>query len=793
MSTQAAARTDSRAHDSPADEHATDALLGQVRPLMLGLGWFPGSLGGLDRYYRALLESLPEASGVVIGPAGGAPTAVAAVADAESSLPVRCLAYWRAARRQARGAELIDAHFALYAAAPLLLPGRARKLPAVFHFHGPWAEERRAAGARSRAGFALRWRLERAALRRASAYVVLSSAFRRLLVERYRIPPWDVQVCPPGIDLERFAPGDRERARAALGVEKSSFVAVCVRRLVPRMGVDVLLDAWELLVPHTPGATLLLAGDGPLREWLTERAAAPALRGSVRVLGEVSDTQLTELYRCADVAVVPSVSFEGYGLVVLEAAACGTPSVVTDVGGLPEAAGALDPSLVVAVGDPTALAARLGRAAAGALPARAAARLHAERFQWRNVAARHRWLYRRIAARERDERLRVVYLDHVARLSGGEIALLRLLPHLSHTNAHVILGEDGLYAKRLAQAGVSVEVLPISPRARELRKDEVRLAASGLAGAPATLAHVARLALRLRELRPDIVHTNSLKAGVYGSLAARAAGVPIVWHARDRIAEDYLPAAAVTLVRRLMRALPAAVIANSDATLQTLGSGRADQLRVVIPDAVRPPWPLPERSTNGAPTFGMVGRIAPWKGQDLFLRAFARAFPGGETRAAIVGGPMFGEERYERELAALAASLGIADRVDFRGFRENVWAELAGFDALVHASLTPEPFGQVVLEGMAAGLPVIAPDAGGPASLIRHGDTGMLFAPGDERALAERMRALREDAQARARMGEAAQAAAKRYRPNVAAAELEELYARVATARSTQARDRRSR
>ena len=88
---------------------------------------------------------------------------------------------------------------------------------------------------------------------------------------------------------------------------------------------------------------------------------------------------------------------------------------------------------------------------------------------------------------------------------------------------------------------MSVEVLPIAPAARDLRQDTVRVGGPSPAALLGTARHVARLALRLRSLRPDVVHTNSLKAGVYGSLAARAAGVPVVWHVRDRIAEDYLP------------------------------------------------------------------------------------------------------------------------------------------------------------------------------------------------------------------------------------------------------------
>jgi glycosyltransferase involved in cell wall biosynthesis len=752
------------------------------RILMLGVGWFPDTLGGLDRYYRGLFEQLPEASGVVIGPAADGPATLEAVCDQGKPLALRLLAYWRAAQRAGRGAEVLDAHFALYATAPLLLGG-LRRLPTVFHFQGPWAEENLAAGDQSRLTFLLRHKLERFSLHRADAHVVLSSAFRRVLIERYRIRPWDVHVWAPGVELDRFHPGDREQARERLGISGSTFVAVCARRLVPRMGIAGLLDAWQRLQERLPtDSVLLLAGDGPLREQILERASEPLLAGRVRVLGRLEDSALIDAYRASDVAVVPTVAVEGFGLVVLEAAACGTPSIVTDVGGLPEVAAPLDPSLVLAAGDTNALTNRLEEAARGSLPARDRVRAYAESFDWPKVAERHRELHRRLVRRERDERTRVVYLDHIARLSGGEIALLRLLPHLRGVNPHVILGEDGPLVSRLQRAGISVEVLPIAPAARELRKDSVGLSASGLRGVPGAAAYTARLAMRLRALRADLVHTNSLKAGIYGSLAARAAGVPVLWHVRDRISDDYLPGMAVRLVQALVGSLPNGVMANSTATLSTLDGSLRRSPHWVVPDTViaarAPAVPRGEDIV-----FGMVGRLAPWKGQDLFLRAFAQAFARGGARAVIVGEAMFGEERYERELGLLARSLGIADRVVFRGFREDIWRELAGFDALVHASITPEPFGQVVLEGMAAGLAVIAADEGGPASMIADGQTGRLFRSRDPASLAEAMRSMYEHPEQRELLGEAARQTAVDYHPDVAAAQVERAYARLTGAK----------
>ncbi len=144
---------------------------------------------------------------------------------------------------------------------------------------------------------------------------------------------------------------------------------------------------------------------------------------------------------------------------------------------------------------------------------------------------------------------------------------------------------------------------------------------------------------------------------------------------------------------------------------------------------------------------------------------------------------MFGEEDFERELDALAGELGLAGRVEFRGFREDIWRELGALDVLVHASLIPEPFGQVVLEGMAAGLPVLAPDAGGPAEVIDDGTTGTLFARGDATALAAAMRALAADPDRRRHLGEAAREAAAGYRPQALARRFEDAYAQVLRAR----------
>ena len=736
--------------------------------LHLGLGWFPDAPGGLNRYLRGLLEALNadrmEATAVVVGPVRRAPSYVDAPAVSSDSLPARLLAYSRAAHRNP-DVDLVDAHFALYAF-PTACLGRGRRLPLVVHFHGPWSLEGRASGDGILRQTVKRT-VERLVYRRADEAIVLSRAFGRLLIERYGVSPWRVNVIPPGVDLAQFSPGDRSSARLELGLPDGAWIAFAVRRLVPRMGIDVLLDSWSRL-PVDRGL-LLIAGDGPLRSPLERRAPS-----GVRFIGAVNDELLRSYYRAADVSVVPSRSLEGFGLVALESLACGTPVIVTAVGGLPEVVSGLPGDVVVPRDNPAALADRLATAASGSkpLPSTSQTRAHAEQFTWPRVADRHRGVYRRAVRRGRRLPLRVVYLDHTAVLSGAELALLRLLSALDGVDAHVMLAEDGPLVQKLEVSGISVEVLPLTDAARGITRRQVNEGRVLARGTTAGGAYVFRLARRLRRFAPDLVHTNSLKSALYGGAAGRIAGIPVVWHVHDRVAPDYLGERGTRIVRLAALRVPSAVIANSHSTLASLG----------VPGQVIPN-PIPRvRSAhrNGERPFtaGMVGRIASWKGQHVFIEAFAHAFPNGPERAFVIGAPLFGEDehRYEDELHTLVERLGLRDRILFTGFVDDVTSWLARLDALVHASTLAEPFGQVVVEGMAAGIPVIASRAGGPAEIIEDGSTGLLYPPSDVAALAEILVRLATDPALREDLGSRARAAADNYAPDVVAAQVRDLY-----------------
>jgi len=762
--------------DDPTAE-AVDAVI----PLLLGAEWRPGAPDGLNRYFADLVDALgrrgisPRAT--VLGPATSAPAGVVGAGDAHQPLPVRLARFRATAQRSSRGADVIDAHFALYAFWPVVL-GRLRRIPLVVHFQGPWADESAMARGEGTVIVGAKRVVERLVYRRATTVVTLSTAFKRILVERYGVLPWAVRPVPPGVDLRRFHPGDRDEARRRLGVPAGVPLVTCVRRLERRMGIDVLIEAWTQVVGHMPGSHLLIVGDGPERPRLEALAARHGLASTVRFTGRVDEPTLVASHQAADLTVVPSNALEGFGLVVLESLACGTPVVVSDVGGLPEAVRGLDPATIVPGGHPEKLATALVRCLSdsAATPSRDRCRAYAEGHSWDAVADDHVRIYAQ-AVSPPPPRLRVVYLDHCAKLSGAEIALLNLLPALVDVDSHVILGEDGPLVSELVGRGVSVEVLPLADAARNVTRDRVRPGFLPARGIVTTIRYVLRLARRLRRLRPDLVHTNSLKAALYGGAAARLAGVPVVWHVHDRIAPDYLPGAAVTLVRLMALAMPRRIVANSRSTLETLG--RAGRHAVVIAYPLRPGLTGGASSSDrgdGPVRIGMIGRLSPWKGQHVFLDAFARAFPDGTEEAAIVGGALFGEHDYADGLVRQAASLGLDGRLEFRGFCDDVVAELHRMDIVVHASTVPEPFGQVITEAMGAGVPIVAAGAGGPAETIQHGLTGLLCPPGDVEALAATLRQLSDDPELRGRLSVAGRQRARDFSPERIARQIMSVY-----------------
>jgi glycosyltransferase involved in cell wall biosynthesis len=387
--------------------------------LLLGLDHEVGQHGGSVRYINDLRNALAgrgaSVPSVVLGRSAGAPARAVVASGHAAPLVVRLFKYTAAAVRLMKQADVVDSHFALYGFLPALA-ARLRRTPLIVHFQGPWASESEAMAGR-RGLTRVRKLVEGIVYRQAAEVVVLTHAFGTRLSREYGVRPERISVIPPAVDLERFTPGDRRQSRAALGLPDDGWIVVAARRLVPRTGIDVLLRAWSLLAPAERGA-LVIAADGPEAPSLHELAIRLGVAESVHFLGRVDDELMPDLYRAADVSVVPTRALEGFGLSALESFACGTPVLATTVDGLREALGPFADSCTVPPDDPEQLARLLSSAARGEVPDRAACRTYAETFSLAVLAERHDVVIRR-ALRQLARRPKVVYVGHSAQLSGG--------------------------------------------------------------------------------------------------------------------------------------------------------------------------------------------------------------------------------------------------------------------------------------------------------------------------------------------------------------------------------------
>lgn len=217
----------------------------------------------------------------------------------------------------------------------------------------------------------------------ADRLIVNTESEAHQLVSLHNADPRRIDVVHPGVDLQTFSPGDRTAARAALGLPAGDRIVAFVGRIQPLKAPDVLLRAAALL----PDVRVLIAG-GPsgsglaAPDTLVRLAAELGVADRVSFLPPQSRDQLVNVYRAADLVAVPSYS-ESFGLVAVEAQACGTPVVAAAVGGLPVAvADGRSGALVVGHGAGAWAAAIAGLLDADAAALSRGAIEHAGRFSW---------------------------------------------------------------------------------------------------------------------------------------------------------------------------------------------------------------------------------------------------------------------------------------------------------------------------------------------------------------------------------------------------------------------------
>ena len=174
-------------------------------------------------------------------------------------------------------------------------------------------------------------------LREADRIIVVSNATKEYVLS-LGAKPSKIKVLYNGVDLEHFRqlPTKRGEMRAKFGIPKNAAVAITVRRLVYKNGIDTLIEAAAIAVKKNPNLIFLVVGKGPDQNGVQARIRELGIEDNFRLAGFVSDEDLPFCYNAADFFVLPSKSGEGLPLVALEAMACGLPVVATDVGGIRE-------------------------------------------------------------------------------------------------------------------------------------------------------------------------------------------------------------------------------------------------------------------------------------------------------------------------------------------------------------------------------------------------------------------------------------------------------------------------
>lgn len=279
-----------------------------------------------------------------------------------------------------------------------------------------------------------------------------------------------------------------------------------------------------------------------------------------------------------------------------------------------------------------------------------------------------------------------------------------------------------------------------------------------------------RLARIARAEKADCLYLNNdLVTNLAGMIAGRLLGVPIVQHERD------IPAPISRLATSVSRSATRLMAISTPVRLALESMGFAPDRIRMVPEGLdlalygqAPPEEIARvRRELGIAVADkvavLVGMVMDWKGQHVLIDAATTVLQRHRnTKILIVGEAPPGGEAYLVGLKDQVARLGLGGCVVFSGYRSDIPSVLQSADVVIHASTSPEPFGRVVIEGMAMTRPVIATAIGAPPEIIRHGETGYLVRPGDPAVLAKTIIDIFDHPAMAASVGEAARREAMR-------------------------------
>lgn len=340
-----------------------------------------------------------------------------------------------------------------------------------------------------------------------------------------------------------------------------------------------------------------------------------------------------------------------------------------------------------------------------------------------------------VRRRRHGERLRVAFVDHSSLPGGGQLGLRRFLEHPIKTfDAALVVVEGGELASWARNRGIPVtEVFPDGARVSSVSRRR------------------AGLSRILRGLEADVVIANSLISAMLLSLTPKRGRI-FVYYLREDLSKQWLTGMKRNFVTVFSLARFDGYLANSRWTASTIPARyRRRPWRIAYPISGVNERNVPEihvPADHEPVRVLSLSRLTPWKGIDVLIQAIgvlqARGY-ANRFLVTVAGGDLFEGDGYAQTLRSIADPLNGA--VTFVGHVDAVEDELRRHHILVSGSRLPEPFGQVIVQGMSHGLLTIATAQGGPTEIIRDGVDGHLIRPGDPEALADRIEGFLDVAQ----------------------------------------------
>jgi glycosyltransferase involved in cell wall biosynthesis len=363
----------------------------------------------------------------------------------------------------------------------------------------------------------------------------------------------------------------------------------------------------------------------------------------------------------------------------------------------------------------------------------------------------------------------------------------------------VLLPGNGPLRERVSQTRAICTVVPMPAAVSRLgewaavqegwsARSQVALGIRLCGTAAALPGYESQLTRAISDFRPDLVHTNGLKAHVLGG-RLRWPNAALVWHLHEYISRRKLTR---WLLRRYVSRC-SAIVANSASVAADVTASIAPPCAVhVVPNAVD----LDVFSPGGASVdldrlaglssvprnvirVGLVAAYGRWKGHEVFLDALRQLASRLPIRGYIIGGPIYDTSNSQltrADLETMIHSRGLDGCVGLTGFVEAAPA-MRALDVVVHASTQPEPFGLVIAEAMACGKAVVTTGYGGAAELIANGHDALVAAAGQSAAVADAIEKLAYDPTLRAAIGERArETAGVRFAPAAVASQLAHVF-----------------